>query len=92
MKFLIRVVVLVGWAVGCGWAAEADVAGLWQNTAMGLGQSGSIVSLGGAGLHVAGVGWWGGGGVGVCCRQPCLNRGENVGCPGGLAPSNLVWQ
>lgn len=58
MKSLMRVVVLVGWAVTCGWAAEADVAGLWKNTAMGIGQSVIIVSQEGADLHVAGYGVW----------------------------------
>ena len=65
MKSLMRAIVLVGWAVGCGWAAEADLAGLWKNTAMGIGQSVIIVSQEGAELHVAGYGMWAGGGVGV---------------------------
>ena len=65
MKYLMWVVVFVGWATGCGWAAEADLAGLWKNTAMGIGQSVIIVSQEGADLHVAGYGVWAGGGVGV---------------------------
>jgi hypothetical protein len=65
MNHLWRVLVLVGCVSTCGWAAEADLAGLWKNTAVGIAQSAIIVSQEGAFLHVAGYGVWAGGGPGV---------------------------
>lgn len=56
---------IVGYVSCRGWAAEADLAGLWKNTAVGIGQSAIIVSQEGAFLHVAGYGVWAGGGPGV---------------------------
>jgi len=47
------------------WAAEADLAGLWKNTTVGISQSTIIVSQEGAFLHVAGYGVWADGGAGV---------------------------
>ena len=60
-------ILALGWlaVAGAGWAAEADLAGLWKNTAVGIGQSAIIVSQEGAFLHVAGYGVWAGGGPGV---------------------------
>jgi len=65
MGQLLRMLVLVGGVGGSTWAAEADLAGLWKNTAVGIGQSAIIVSQEGAFLHVAGYGVWAGGGPGV---------------------------
>ena len=48
-----------------GWAAEANLAGLWKNTAVGISQSTIIVSQEGPFLHVAGYGVWADGGPGV---------------------------
>ena len=62
-----RAWILLGWLmVSSGaWAAEADLAGLWKNTTVGISQSTIIVSQEGAFLHVAGYGVWAGGGTGV---------------------------
>lgn len=53
------------WGVTAARATEAELAGLWKNTAAGIGQSAVIISQEGAFLHVAGYGVWSGGGVGV---------------------------
>jgi hypothetical protein len=59
--------ILLGWLMASSgaWAAEADLAGLWKNTTVGISQSTIIVSQEGAFLHVAGYGVWAGGGTGV---------------------------
>ncbi|NDD56370.1 MAG: hypothetical protein EBZ44_01395, partial [Verrucomicrobia bacterium] len=44
-------------AIGSGgWAEQAQLAGLWKNTAVGIGQSAIIISQEGATIHVAGYG------------------------------------
>jgi len=62
-----RAWILLGWltASSGAWAAEADLAGLWKNTTVGISQSAIIVSQEGAFLHVAGYGVWADGGSGV---------------------------
>jgi len=65
MNRLLWVLALMGWTSARIWGAEADLAGLWKNTAIGIGQSTIIVSQEGAFLHVAGYGVWAGGGTGV---------------------------
>jgi hypothetical protein len=65
MKKILVYVILIGWAWGFGWAAEANLAGLWKNTAIGISQSVVIVSQEGPFLHVAGYGVWADGGSGV---------------------------
>jgi hypothetical protein len=65
MNLLMRVTALVVCSVGWGWAAEANLAGLWKNTAMGISQSTIIISQEGPFLHVAGYGVWADGGAGV---------------------------
>ncbi|MCX6936036.1 MAG: hypothetical protein NTZ01_07615 [Verrucomicrobia bacterium] len=65
MKKYLGLLIFVVWWGSLGWAAEADLGGLWKNTAMGIGQSAIIVSQEGADLHVAGYGVWAGGGAGV---------------------------
>ena len=50
-------ILLLGW-VGLavsGWAEQAQLAGLWKNTAVGIGQSAVIISQQGATIHVAAV-------------------------------------
>jgi hypothetical protein len=47
------------------WAAEANLAGLWKNTAVSISQSTIIVSQEGPFLHVAGYGVWADCGPGV---------------------------
>jgi len=65
MNPTLRWMLLVGLTCAWGWSAEADLAGLWKNTAVGINQSAIIVSQEGAFLHVAGYGVWSGGGPGV---------------------------
>ena len=65
MNLLMRVTAIGFCAVSWGWAAEANLAGLWKNTAMGISQSAIIISQEGPFLHVAGYGVWADGGAGV---------------------------
>jgi len=65
MKKILRIFVLLGLGLSGSRAAEADLAGLWKNTAVGISQSSIIVSQEGAFLHVAGYGVWAGAGPGV---------------------------
>jgi hypothetical protein len=65
MNFLMRVTALVVFGVSWGWAAEANLVGLWKNTALGISQSTIIISQEGPFLHVAGYGVWADGGAGV---------------------------
>ena len=63
MKKILGIFVLLGLGLGRSQAAEADLAGLWKNTAVGISQSSIIVSQEGAFLHVAGYGVWAGAGI-----------------------------
>ena len=65
MTRLLWVLVTTGWVSARAMGAEADLAGLWKNTAVGIAQSAIIFSQEGAFLHVAGYGVWAGGGPGV---------------------------
>jgi hypothetical protein len=65
MKKIWVYVALIGCSWGLSWAAEADLGGLWKNTAVGISQSTVIVSQEGPFLHVAGYGVWADGGPGV---------------------------
>lgn len=65
MNPMLRLMLVIGGTCAWGWSAEADLAGLWKNTAVGISQSAIIVSQEGAFLHVAGYGVWAGGGPGV---------------------------
>ena len=51
MNLLMRVTAIGFCAVSWGWAAEANLAGLWKNTAMGISQSAIIISQEGPFLH-----------------------------------------
>ena len=68
-------------ACSVGWGAEADLAGLWKNTAVGIGQSAIIVSQEGATIHVAGYGVWAGGGSGVWHSKGAKIEGARVTIP-----------
>ena len=73
---------LVWWAwAASGWAEQAQLAGLWKNTAVGIGQSTIIVSQEGATIHVAGYGVWAGGGPGVWHSQGAKIEGARVRIP-----------
>lgn len=64
-----------------GWAEQAQLAGLWKNTAIGIGQSVVIISQQGATLHVAGYGVWAGGGPGVWHSQGAKIEGARARIP-----------
>ena len=72
---------LAGIACSAGWGAEADLAGLWKNTAVGIGQSAIIVSQEGATIHVAGYGVWAGAGPGVWHSKGAKIEGARVTIP-----------
>ena len=64
-----------------GWAEQAQLAGLWKNTAVGIGQSAVIISQDGAVVHVAGYGVWAGGGPGVWHSKGARVEGAKVKIP-----------
>lgn len=64
-----------------GWAEQAQLAGLWKNTAVGIGQSAVIISQQGATIHVAGYGVWAGGGSGVWHSQGAKIEGARAKIP-----------
>ena len=66
-------------SVGC--AEQAQLAGLWKNTAMGIGQSAVIISQQGATIHVAGYGVWADGGPGVWHSQGAKIQGSRAKIP-----------
>jgi len=73
---------LVWMAIGSGgWAEQAQLAGLWKNTAVGIGQSAIIISQEGATIHVAGYGVWAGGGPGVWHSKGAKIEGARVKIP-----------
>ncbi len=74
---------LVGWLglAGTGWAQQAQLAGLWKNTAAGIGQSVVIISQDGATIHVAGYGVWAGGGPGVWHSKGAKIEGSRAKIP-----------
>ena len=74
---------LFGWLalVSGSWAEQAQLAGLWKNTAVGIGQSAIIVSQDGATIHVAGYGVWAGGGPGVWHSKGAKIEGARVKIP-----------
>lgn len=57
------------------------MAGLWKNTAVGIGQSAVIISQQGATIHVAGYGVWAGGGSGVWHSQGAKIEGARAKIP-----------
>ncbi|NBS54008.1 hypothetical protein EBT23_00290 [bacterium] len=78
-----KILLLFGWLVAgtCSWAEQAQLAGLWKNTAVGIGQSAIIVSQEGATIHVAGFGVWAGGGPGVWHSKGAKIEGARVKIP-----------
>jgi len=74
---------LVGWLglAVTGWAQQAQLAGLWKNTAAGIGQSAVIISQDGATIHVAGYGVWAGGGPGVWHSKGAKIEGSRAKIP-----------
>lgn len=76
-------ILLVGWlgVVASSWAEQAQLAGLWKNTALGIGQSAVIISQDGAVIHVAGYGVWAGGGPGVWHSQGARIEGARAKIP-----------
>lgn len=76
-------IILWGWLgmSACGWAEQAQLAGLWKNTAAGIGQSAVIISQEGAVIHVAGYGVWAGGGPGVWHSKGARIEGARVKIP-----------
>ena len=72
-----------GWLTlaGSSWAEQAQLAGLWKNTAVGIGQSAIVLSQEGATIHVAGYGVWAGGGPGVWHSQGAKIEGARVRIP-----------
>ena len=78
-----RMFFLLGWlaAGGWAWAEQAQLAGLWKNTAVGIGQSAVIISQEGATIHVAGYGVWAGGGPGVWHSKGAKIEGARVKIP-----------
>ena len=76
-------ILAVGWlaVAASGWAEQAQLAGLWKNTAMGIGQSAVIISQQGATIHVAGYGVWAGGGPGVWHSQGAKIEGARAKIP-----------
>lgn len=80
---VMRRAILCGWlaAAGLGWAEQAQLAGLWKNTAVGIAQSAVIISQQGAVIHVAGYGVWADGGPGVWHSQGAKIEGARVKIP-----------
>ena len=78
-----RKILWLGWlaAGASGWAEQAQLAGLWKNTAMGIGQSAVIISQQGATIHVAGYGVWADGGPGVWHSQGAKILGSKAKIP-----------
>lgn len=76
-------ILILGWlvAAGCCWAEEAQVAGLWKNTAEGIKQSAVIISQQGATIHVAGYGVWVDGGPGVWHSKGARIEGTHAKIP-----------
>ena len=74
---------VLGWFVfaAAGWAEQAQLAGLWKNTAAGIGQSAVIISQQGATIHVAGYGVWADGGPGVWHSKGAKIEGSRVKIP-----------
>lgn len=74
---------LLGWLMTAsgGWAEQAQLAGLWKNTAMGIAQSAVIISQQGATIHVAGYGVWADGGPGVWHSQGAKIEGSRAKIP-----------
>ena len=68
-------------ASGLGWAEQAQLAGLWKNTAVGIGQSAVIISQEGATVHVAGYGVWADGGPGVWHSKGAKIEGSRANIP-----------
>jgi hypothetical protein len=81
MNRLVRVWVVAGFASAQGMGAEADLAGLWKNTAVGISQSAIIVSQEGTTIHVAGYGVWAGAGPGVWHSKGAKIEGARVTIP-----------
>lgn len=77
-----KILLLGWWAIGaCGWAEQAQLAGLWKNTAAGIAQSTIIISQQGATIHVAGYGVWAGAGPGVWHSQGAKIEGSRAKIP-----------
>ena len=78
-----RKILWLGWlaAGACGWAEQAQLAGLWKNTAVGIGQSAVIISQQGATIHVAGYGVWADGGPGVWHSKGAKIEGSRAKIP-----------
>lgn len=76
-------VLLFGWMVAAasGWAEQAQLAGLWKNTAVGIAQSAVIISQQGATIHVAGYGVWARGGPGVWHSKGARIEGARAKIP-----------
>jgi hypothetical protein len=76
-------ILLLGWLglATAGWAEQAQLAGLWKNTAVGIGQSAVIISQQGATIHVAGYGVWAEGGPGVWHSQGAKIAGSRAKIP-----------
>jgi hypothetical protein len=76
-------ILFLGWlgTAAWGWAEQAQLAGLWRNTAAGIAQSTVILSQQGAVIHVAGYGVWAEGGPGVWHSQGAKILGSNAKIP-----------
>lgn len=76
-------ILFLGWlgTAAWGWAEQAQLAGLWRNTAAGIAQSTVIFSQQGAVIHVAGYGVWAEGGPGVWHSQGAKILGSKAKIP-----------
>ena len=76
-------ILLLGWLglATAGWAEQAQLAGLWKNTAGGIAQSAVIISQQGATIHVAGYGVWAEGGPGVWHSKGAKIEGSRAKIP-----------
>ena len=76
-------ILLLGWlgTAGWGWAEQAQLAGLWKNTAVGIAQSAVIISQQGVTIHVAGYGVWAEGGPGVWHSKGAKIEGSRAKIP-----------
>jgi hypothetical protein len=76
-------ILVLGWlgVAASSWAEQAQLAGLWKNTAAGIGQSAVIISQQGATIHVAGYGVWAEGGPGVWHSQGAKIEGSRAKIP-----------
>jgi hypothetical protein len=76
-------ILFLGWlgTAAWGWAEQAQLAGLWRNTAAGIAQSTVILSQQGAVIHVAGYGVWAEGGPGVWHSQGAKILGSKAKIP-----------